>query len=125
MTNLPLGKAGQILGLFLPPLFFAKRIGGLDPSPNQAGGLGSYSYVPIPLSCRALLPFIMKQSSENIVTRYSYLSPARTDVVRDADGNFSDLILLTISALVGIMVLTLTCNVQVATGGYITSCGRV
>ncbi|MEN9633073.1 MAG: hypothetical protein RL077_1477, partial [Verrucomicrobiota bacterium] len=40
-------------------------------SPNQTGGLGSYSFVPIPLSCRALLPFIMKQSSENIVTRYT------------------------------------------------------
>ena len=46
-------------------------MGGLSPSPNQAGGLGHYSSVPIPLSYRALLPFIMNQSSENIVTRSS------------------------------------------------------
>ena len=47
----------------------AKKMGGLSPSPNQAGGWGHYSSVPIPLSYRALLPFIMNQSSENIVTR--------------------------------------------------------
>ena len=53
----------------------AKKMGGLSPSPNQAGGLGHYSSVPIPLSYRALLPFIMNQSSENIVTRSTKASP--------------------------------------------------
>ncbi|MEN9633395.1 MAG: hypothetical protein RL077_1799 [Verrucomicrobiota bacterium] len=55
--------------------------GGLRPSPNQTGGLGSYSFVPIPLSRRALLPFIMKQSSENIVTRYRYRQPGAGTLV--------------------------------------------
>ena len=58
-------------------------MGGLSPSPNQAGGLGHYSSVPIPLSYRALLPFIMNQSSENIVTRSTPITPgAVTKVVR-------------------------------------------
>ena len=77
LSKLLLGKAGPMIGLFLPPIpppagkLFAQRIGGLGPSPNQAGGLGFYSSVPIPLSGRALLLFILKQSSENIVTRSS------------------------------------------------------
>ena len=35
---------------FFATHFFAQRIGGLGRSPNQAGGLGFYSSVPIPLS---------------------------------------------------------------------------